>query len=205
VIPNGMELKAFYSPARPLTKRDLGLPESAILCIYVGRLAPEKSLDALLAQFALARRQAPELRLLLVGGGQQQRRLELEAWRLGISDFVHFAGMVPPEAVPNYLAAADLFATASVSEVHPLTVIEAMAAGLPVVGRAAPGLVDLVESGVSGLLSEGDEQSLARALADLARERARRLRLGQAAQDASRRFDIRNNVAQVVDLYERLR
>ena len=104
--------------------------------------------------------------------------------------------------VANYLAAADVFVTASESEVHPLTVIEAMAAGLPVVAPSSPGIVDSVSSGASGLLAKHVKGGLAAAIVGLAMNPNLRETMVENARKASLRYDIKGTVAQTVELYE---
>ena len=204
VIENGVDLKPFHHPAAPLTKADLGVPETAALVTYIGRLSPEKDIDILLDQFAIAKDVVPNLHLMIMGKGAIQPALQKQARQLSIADSVTFTGPIAYENVPNYLAAADLFATASVTEVHPLTVIEAMAAGLPVVAISSPGIVDTVESGRSGLLTTKPEGGLAAALVGLASNDERRQQMAAAARRDSERFDINNTVQQTIALYERL-
>ncbi|MEZ4593235.1 MAG: glycosyltransferase [Chloroflexota bacterium] len=205
VIENGVDLKPFQQPTAPLSKTDLGVPETAVLVTYVGRLSPEKDVDLLLEQFAIAKDVVPNLHLMIIGKGASQPELQTLAHELGIADSVLFTGALAYENVANYLAAADLFATASVTEVHPLTVIEAMAAGLPVVAIASPGIVDTVESGYSGLLTTKPAGGLAAALVGLASNPERRQQMAQAARDDSERFDIGNTIQRTIALYERLR
>ena len=205
VIENGVELRPFFQPSRPLSKADLGVPDTAVLFAYVGRLSPEKNLDVLLRQFAIARDIAPDCRLMLVGKGAMQESLETQARELGISDAVHFTGAIPFADVPDYMAAADLFVTASVTEVHPLTVIEAMAAGLPVAAVSSPGIVDTVESGKTGLLTTQLEGGLAAAMVGLALNPEQRRAMSGNAVAASRRYAIENTVARTLALYEKLR
>jgi glycosyltransferase involved in cell wall biosynthesis len=205
VIENGVALQPFRQPHQPGCKTALGIPESATLLVYVGRLAPEKNLDTLLEQFAIAHDLAPDLHLLLVGKGPLQSELCRQAQALDLERFVHFTGPVHYDEVSNYLAAADIFVTASVTEVHPLTVIEAMAAGLPVVAVASPGIGDTVESGKTGLLTNRPEGGLAAAMIGLALNREQRRQMGLAARAASNRFDINNTVARTLELYELLR
>lgn len=205
VIENGVDLHPFHYPQRPLSKGDLRLPETAVLAVFVGRLAAEKKLDNLLTQFAVAQNLVPDLHLLLVGHGTQRDALQRQAHRLDLADHIHFTGPVAYDDVANYLAAADLFVTASVSEVHPLTVIEAMAAGLPVAAVSSPGLVDTVTNGESGFLTRyGEQGGLAAAIVALAIDDERRQRMAAAAQTASRRFDIRHTIGRTLALYERL-
>ncbi len=204
VIENGVDLRPFRSPTNPLTKIELGLPETAVLLIYVGRLANEKNIVGLLEQFAIAQDLVPELQLMMVGNGPIADEIPAMTKKLGIERSVHLPGALGYEEVGRYLSAADAFVTASVSEVHPLTVIEAMATGLPVVAPASPGIVDTVVSGESGLLTNRPDGGLAAAIVGIAVDAERRSMMGQKAQVASERFDIDGTVERTVALYEQL-
>lgn len=204
-IENGVDLKPYKELTNPLQKSDLGIPETAVLLIYVGRLAVEKDVERLIDQFAVALDITANIHLLIVGDGPSRQELEQHARDLGLADKVHFSGAIPYEDVPRYMAAADIFATASVSEVHPLTVIEAMATGLPVVAVSSPGIVDTVESGKTGLLTTRPDGGLAAAIVGLALNDDRRAKMSQAARAASERYDIKRTVALTSNLYERLR
>lgn len=205
VIANGIDLRPFSHPKRPFSKHDLNIPAEALLVAYTGRLASEKNLPVLLKQFAQAKQTAPQLHLILIGKGKMLPSLKEEAASLGISDSVHFLGAIPYDQVGNYLAAADIFATASVSEVHPLTVIEAMAAGLPIIATESPGIAETVQSGKTGLLVGDSIDALSTALITIAQDAPLRQQMGQAAQAASRQFAIEQTAAQTVALYEELR
>lgn len=203
VIENGIVLEPFLRPRQPRAKADFDLPESARLLVYVGRLAEEKNLDVLLRQFAVARQLIPELCLVVIGKGPQEAELRGIAGELGVDDAVQFRGVVPYEEIPDWLAAADAFVTASTSEVHPLTVIEAMAAGKPVAAVRSPGILDSVESGVTGYLTntpEGLDAAIVALMSDPARTQA----MGSAARQASMRYDIDLTVDKTVKLYEEL-
>lgn len=203
VIENGIELDPFLHPRRPRTKADYDLPETSRLLVYVGRLSSEKGLPGLLEQFALAREMFPDMHLAILGKGPQGEELRRQAGALGIGPYVQFRGVAPYDEVPDWLAPADAFVTASTSEVHPLTVIEAMAAGKPVGAVRSPGISDTVEHGVDGYLAdrvEGLDAVMVALVADPARMRA----MGEAAREASKRFDIQRTVAETVKLYEEL-
>ena len=204
VIENGVDLRPFHYPAQPLTKTELNVPETAVLFIYVGRLAEEKKLDLLLEQFTIARDIMPELHLMLIGSGPNTEELKELAVEYGIAHAVHFTGPIQYEKIPNYLAAADAFVTASTSEVHPLTVIEAMAARLPIVAMASPGIVDTVTHNESGLLTHYGDGGLAAAIVGMAADSERRQQMAHHAQKTSARFDIHQTVAQTIQLYEHL-
>ncbi|MBP8947787.1 MAG: glycosyltransferase [Candidatus Promineofilum sp.] len=203
VIENGIELEPFLQPRRPRAKSDFGLPDNAFLLLYVGRLSSEKNLLSLLDQIARACQVAPNLHLALFGKGPQEEELRRRVVELGLDGCVHFMGVVPFDEVGDWLAAADAFVTASTSEVHPLTVIEAMAAGLPVAAVQSPGIVDCIESGVTGF-TPMEAEGLDSAIVALAANPARAQAMGQAAREASRRFDIGRTVGLTVELYESL-
>ncbi|MBX3061038.1 MAG: glycosyltransferase [Anaerolineae bacterium] len=203
-IENGVELQPFHQPPNPRRKADFGLPDTAVLLLYVGRLAAEKNLDSLIDQFAIAADVAPHLHLMLVGDGLSREMLVAQVNQMELQDRVHFTGPVPVPEVPNYMAAADIFVTASVSEVHPLTVIEAMAAGLPVVAVSSPGISDSVVSGHTGLLTTRPDGGLAAAMVGLALNPERRAQMSAAARAESDRYDIRRTVALTQEVYERL-
>lgn len=203
VIENGIELEPFLRPPNPRAKADYGLSDSSRLLAYVGRLSSEKNLTALLEQFANARQLIADLHLVVFGKGPQEDELRQLAAELSLAPCVHFRGVVPYDEVADWLAAADAFVTASTSEVHPLTVIEAMAAGKPIVAIHSPGIADTVESGATGFLAqtvEGLDAAIVALLSDPARARA----MGEAAREASRRFDIHRTVAETLKLYHEL-
>jgi 1,2-diacylglycerol 3-alpha-glucosyltransferase len=95
--------------------------------------------------------------LLLVGDGPERQNLTDLVTHLGVDSRVRFLGMVPYDEIRCYLSAADMYVTASVTEVHPLSVIEAMAVGLPVLGINSPGVGDIVRDDVSGCLAQDED------------------------------------------------
>ena len=203
VIENGIELEPFLQPRRPRAKSDFGLPDDAFLLLYVGRLSSEKNVLALLEQMALACQVMPGLHLAIIGKGPQEEELRQRAAELQLGGCVHFTGIVPFDEVGDWLATADAFVTASTSEVHPLTIIEAMAAGKPIAAVQSPGISDTVEPGVTGLTTTTVD-GLSAAIVALAADPARARAMGAAGREASRRFDIGRTVGLTVDLYESL-
>jgi 1,2-diacylglycerol 3-alpha-glucosyltransferase len=204
MIPNGIELHPFRSVRDPIRRQELGFEVGQVVLIYVGRLAREKNVHLLVEAFAAAARRSARARLLMVGGGPLRASLEARAARLGVSDEVRFAGFVPYEQVPRYLACADAFVSASVTEVHALTVIEAMACGLPVLGIDGPGVGDAVADGVTGLLSPGDPGLFGAAMVRLVEDEGERRALGARARAASQAFSIESTAEQMLRCYRHL-
>ncbi len=211
VIPNGIEIDHF-SAAVPASRAALGLPAEAFVALYVGRLGPEKNLPALLEAFAYAVRAvapaAPPLALALVGGGPLEDDLRRQVDRLGLAGQVHFLGRQPNEAIPGLVAAADAFITASASEGHPITVIEALAAGQPVVAFDVPGIQETIHAGVNGLLApvaaEPDPAALGAALARLAAAPALRQALSAGARASAAQYSITVTTARLIERYTEL-
>ena len=176
-----------------------------MLAIYTGRLSEEKNLSVLLEQFAIAVDISSNLHLLLIGHGAYLESLKQQAASLKIAEHVHFYGASKYEEMADLLSAADFYVTASVSEVHPLAVIEGMAVGLPIAASRSPGIVDTVEHGVAGFLASDPDKGLAASMLPLATNRELREQMGSAARKASKSYDIRHTVAETLALYETLR
>jgi len=204
MIPNGIDLKPFLGVRDPIRREKLGFGTEDVVLVYVGRLAREKNIQFLIEAFAYASRRAKRARLLIVGSGPLRKSLEVRLARLGVSDKVHFAGFVPYSQVPLYLACADAFVTASVTEVHALTVMEAMACGLPVLGIKSPGVGDAVTNGVTGLLSPADLRLFGGTMRRLSEDDEQRRLLGEQARQASRAFSIESTADAVLECYRRL-
>ncbi|HEX9838999.1 MAG TPA: glycosyltransferase, partial [Anaerolineales bacterium] len=205
VIPNGVDLKRFHN-AQPLSRSEFGFREEDILLIYAGRIAPEKNLEFLLRSFAGIAQVLPNVHLLILGGGQKEHVEEIKPLpnELGIQDRVRFVGMIPYDQLPAYLAMCDAFVTASVTEVHPLSVIEGMAIGLPVLGIDSPGVGDSIVDWETGLLATNDIASFTAKLTYLSMDKSLRTKMGAAAREASAQYDIERTTKIMLGHYERL-
>jgi 1,2-diacylglycerol 3-alpha-glucosyltransferase len=205
VVPNGANLKPFHK-AKPLSRAEFGFTREDVLLVYMGRVAPEKNIEFLLQAFAGVARTVPNVYLLILGGGQKEHEEKLRPLpgELGIEDRVRFMGMIPYDQLPSYLAMCDAFVTASVTEVHPYSVIEAMATGLPIMGIDSPGVGDSIEDGVSGLLSTEDIASFTAKLTYLCLNKSLQKKMGAAALKASDEFSIERTTQIMLGHYNRL-
>jgi glycosyltransferase involved in cell wall biosynthesis len=195
LIAPGWEGEPF--PASPRTER-----EPTVVC--VARFRAERGHALLVEAFAKVSRELPSARLVLVGDGPMREAIARRVQELGLKERVEFAGAVP-EIWPA-LAEADVFATAPVAEAAGIAIMEAMAAGLPVVAPNVGGIPELVEPGRTGeLCRPGDPDDLARALLDLLRDRQRRERMGAEARRAAGPRRMETTVNSYFALYERLR
>ena len=181
VVPNGIDLTPFGVRAGDEVRRSLGIPLDAPTIGTVGRLAEIKQQAALIRAFGRVRSGSPRAHLLIVGDGPLRDDLGGLASDLGLEGCVHFAGY--QERTAPYMGAMDVFALTSRSEGMPLAVLEAWAAGLPVVATRVGGLPELVEDGRTGLLIEpGDEEALAGALSRLLAEPDTGRRMGDSGR-----------------------
>ncbi len=202
VIPNGVELDLFAEVSPTFSRSDLGISEQAVVGIYVGRMSGEKSVDRLIRLTPYILEEAPQFHLLLVGGGPKIDDYRETVEQLEIQDHVTFTGPVPYEKTPEYYRISDFFVSASVTEVHPLTFIEAAASGLPAVGIASPGVVDMIQDGETGFVAKDNDLSFGLRILKLIHHPELRCLMGKNAQEFSRRFSAHNNARQVLRLYQ---
>src|SRR5688500_1034422 len=190
--------------AREEQRRELGLADDAFLVAWLGRMTSIKRVDDLLRAFASVAAAEPRAELVLAGDGPLRDELEKLAVSLGIADRAHFVGM--QRDVGRLYAAADLVALCSANEGTPVSLIEALAAGKPVVSTDVGGVSDVVRSGTSGLLvPPNDIEALADAIVLLARDDDMRASFAAAAPaDVRERYSVERLVDDVDELYKRL-
>jgi glycosyltransferase involved in cell wall biosynthesis len=196
LVRNGIPIPGGPPPAGP----DLPLSPGTRLVASAGRLSPEKRFDRLIDAVALARREIPELRLLLVGDGPERSALESRAAERA-GGAVHFAGF--REDSTAWIARAEVFVLSSDREGLPISLLEAMALGVPVVATAVGGVPELVRSGETGLLALAPTaEGIAEPLVRLLRDPALRARLGEAGREAVRReYDVERTAEETERLY----
>lgn len=210
VIPLGLELEALAStPGRSgVLRQALGLDDVTLLVGAVGRLVPVKHIDLLLDAASCIDMQAMRnpLHIVLVGDGECRPALEAQARALGIAGRVHFVGWRDTRALPDIYSDLDALVMSSYNEGMPVSIIEAMAAGVPVVATAVGGVPDLITGGETGLLVPPDDApALAAALTHLLTAPALAQRLADnARRDALARFSPARLADDLTGLYTTL-
>jgi 1,2-diacylglycerol 3-alpha-glucosyltransferase len=206
VVPNGVDINRFYE-ATPLSRTEFGYDEDDILLVYAGRIAPEKNLPFLLKSFAGVAQALPNTHLLLLGSGIQQFEEEIRnlVGELGLIQRVRFTGRIAYDELPAYLAMCNIFVTASITEVHPLSVIEAMGAGLPVMGIHSVGVSDTVEDGITGFLATHDLPAFTAKLTRLCLDLSLRVQMSGSARQASSVYAIERTTNLMLKQYEKLK
>ncbi|HET7082885.1 MAG TPA: glycosyltransferase [Candidatus Limnocylindria bacterium] len=208
-IPTGVEVAALAALPRIDSRPRAGWPPDAVTMTTLGRLAPEKSVDLVIAAFADVAAEEPGARLLMIGGGPSEAALRNRAAQPDLAGRVYLAGRQPHAVALSMAKGADLMVAASQTETQGLVLAETLALGVPVVAIEGPGVADSVRDGIDGLIvsaEPGAEQRtrLAAALLGLARDPARRAALAEAARAGAGRFDMAARIASVVALYREL-
>ena len=182
-------------------RRKLGLSEDTPVLTTVARLEPVKDQGTLLRAFEKVGATLPDARLVMVGDGSERRALEEQARRPALAGRVIFLGR--RSDVADLLPLFDAFALTSTSEGLPLTILEAMAAGLPVVSTNVGAIPEAVVEGQTGhLVPVGDTERLTAALLKVLRDPGLRRKMGQEAQKRARAmFDLKVMTRRYEDLY----
>ena len=180
VVSNGVDLSKFDRPSDvEKVRRELGIATGERMLLGVGRLAPEKGFDLLIEAFTILQARPSDIRLVIVGEGEEMLRLKAQAASLG--ERVLFPGHRSETAA--LFAAADLVVAPSRQEGQGIVPLEAMAAGRAVIAARVGGLVETIVDGVTGLLvPTEDPHALANALETLLNDPKRRSAMGEAGR-----------------------
>ncbi|MGI8422825.1 MAG: glycosyltransferase [Chloroflexota bacterium] len=206
-IPLGFELAPFLdAPRRGPIRPELGLPADAMVVGILGRLAPIKRHDVFVRAAAQIAAKRPDAHFVIIGDGETRFETEQLASALGIANRMHFVGWREHGALPAVLADLDVLANTSDNEGMPVSLIEAMAAGVPVVATAAGGTVSVIDDGTSGsLVPPGDPDAVAAACLALLNDPAlRRQRVAAARAAVYPRFDAATLVETMARTYTSL-
>jgi phosphatidylinositol alpha-mannosyltransferase len=200
IIPNGVDVERFSQDVEPLPQ----FHDGKLNILFVGRPEKRKGLEHLIRAFAQVKRQLPDARLVVVGAGKFGR-FERQVRSRHLDDVV-FTGFAPYEDLPRYHHSAHVFcAPATGFESQGIVLLEAMAAGLPIVASNIEGYAGVLTHGVEGLLAlPGDEDGIAQALLDLLGDEDRRRRMSEMARRRAQEFSWERVSQQVLSYYERL-
>ncbi|GHC14717.1 1,2-diacylglycerol 3-glucosyltransferase [Kushneria pakistanensis] len=204
VVPSGVDIERFAQGDRGRWRTHFGIDDNVHVVGHVGRLAQEKNLPFLTRSVCQALSDYPDMHFMVVGDGDERDAILTQAHRMGVGDRVHLTGVLKEQALIDAYHAMDSFAFASFSETQGMVVVEAMAAGLPVVALDATGVREVLSHEHNGLLlSEQDEQAFAAALGSLVDPaRCQRLREGAIATAAN--FETCKCADQCLAVYQRL-
>jgi glycosyltransferase involved in cell wall biosynthesis len=187
-IPNGIPIETLVGEAASsdVTRADLGIPDDAKVAMQVGVFRPEKNQLAALEALAQVRADVPDVHLVFVGDGELRGAVEQRARELG-GDWVHFAGFRAD--VPAVLTLADVLVHPSLADAMPMTVIEALALGVPVVAADVGDVPETLAGGAGVCVPAGDTGAFARACRDVLSDADLRADLARAGRERALSFD----------------
>jgi 1,2-diacylglycerol 3-alpha-glucosyltransferase len=204
-INNGIDADTFFSQASQLAQEQLRetwqLAEDQKVLLFVGRLAPEKrakELLELLLPLVVAR---PDCTVMFIGDGVDAKQMKQQTTELGMQHKVLFVGRVEHDQMANYYALARLYVTISLSEVQPMTLIEALFSGLAIVSRQDVAYEGLVVDKLNGSMHDSDEQVL-QAVQELLDNDAQLKQYQQGSLGLAQSFSSQSNAGQTLALYQ---
>jgi 1,2-diacylglycerol 3-alpha-glucosyltransferase len=202
IIPNGIDLSNFKAAKNPGRFRSrLGLKPDAPILLSVGRMAPEKHLSFLIDAFTLMADRIPDAQLVFAGDGSVRKKMEGHAAATKVKDRIHFLGMVNRVELPDLLHDSTIFLSASTTEVHPVTVIEAIASGLPLVAVQDEAFEGMIVENENGHLTPLDTGVFSDTLTRLLSNPEKLAQYGKRSMELSEKFSIEGQVGTLENLY----
>ena len=188
IVPSGIDLVPFQAPFdRPAARKRLGIADGDLLVLQIAALAPHKSQTDLLRAAAIVREHRPDIRVWIAGEGTLRGDLEAQHRALKLGEAVRLLGF--RNDTTDLLRSADLFVISSYLEGLGTSILDAMAAGLPVVATRVGGIPEIVEHQETGLLvPPRDPKALAEAILDLAGDQVRRAAFGARGRERASEF-----------------
>ncbi len=204
VIPTGVDVAHFSKGDGKAFRQKNQIPLEAKVIGHAGRLAPEKNLDFLINCMVEALKKDPKIHALIVGKGPAEKMIQDTFKEAGLKDRLHLVGVLHYQELVDAYFAMDLFAFASLSETQGIVLIEAMAAGVPVVALDAPGARDVVEDRKNGrLLDQMDQQSYADALLSVLNSSPEESKImEEAARVTAQKYTINISAKHMLEIYE---
>lgn len=206
IVPNGIDVQRFKVKV-PKSETNKLRAKYAIknddhVLVCTGRIAEEKNLTFLLESFKILSNSNPKLKLLLIGGGMQIDYFRNLINKLGLEDSATITDFVAYKEMPSYLTLADLYITASKSEVHPLTVLEGLATGLPAVIVDASGTGDIITNGLDGLIAKDNKIDFANKINYLLHDRKLYKKLSAGARKTAKKYSIEMTTKRLLEVYK---
>lgn len=206
IIPTGIEIDRFYEENLDISKvkekrKELGIKDDEIVILYLGRIGSEKSIDFLINNQVDILKKSPNSKLVIVGDGPDLETYKKLAKKNKIENKVIFTGKVPWVDVPIYYNMSDIFVTASHTETQGLTVIEAMAASLPVVALDDEAFRNTVIDGLSGYLFKNKKEYINQII-ELIDNKKKRENMGKQGRINSDKYSSKYFADRVLDVYK---
>jgi len=205
ILPTGIPLDRYAKGDGAAFRASRGIAPDQPLALYVGRVAQEKNIGFLLEALVQAHRRCPEAMLLITGEGPAMADLKRQAAQLGLSESVRFLGYLDrARELPDCYAAANVFVFASRTETQGLVLLEAMAAGLPVIALSAMGTTDILEGAAGAMVPRDDPANFGDVLGAFLRHRETWRHYPAQARQTAAAWSDQAMTARLADCYRQL-
>lgn len=206
IVPTGIEVEKFYLENNKglniVKKREsLGLKRDDFVILFVGRIGSEKNVELLLTSMRYIVNNCPKTKLLIVGDGPDLNKYKTFVKKQGLEENIIFTGKVPWESIAEYYLIADVFTTASKTETQGLTVIEAMAASLPVVCINDESFTNTVIDNLNGKIFK-NKRGYKKAIIELYNDSKELKRLSKQARVSAEMHSSKYFVESILDVYK---
>ena len=206
IIPNALDSDSFLQCAIPdaeiqKVRKQWGIKKDDIVFLFLGRVVEEKRVEELLDICMRVIQKNSKIKILFVGAGPAVQSLEKKA--RPVSDRIIFTGYVPWTEVHSYYQLGDVFITASLSEMHSMTVLEALVSGLPIIARRDTSFSDTIFEGKNGYMADTDEE-MDQYLLDLASNAKKRAAFGEYSKKLAQSFTLETYGKRVVAFYQKV-
>lgn len=185
-ISSGVEDEMYQNADRQIVRNKFSVKDGEVLLLLVSRLTSEKNIEFLFGAVSGVLKNNKNAKFLVAGDGYLVPQLKLMVKKNNLEDRIFFAGIVDKSKIKNYYAAGDIFVYASKSETQGMIITEAMYMGLPIVAVRAPGICDLVQDNVNGLLVLEKEKEFSDAVEKLISSEELRKKFGEASARIAR-------------------
>lgn len=206
IVPTGIEVERFYlenhKKLNIMKKRqELGLNKDDFVILFVGRIASEKNVELLLTSMKAIVDDCPKAKLLIIGDGPDLQKYKNYVNKHNLDEYIKFTGKVPWDQIPEYYLISDIFTTASTSETQGLTVIEAMAASLPVVCINDESFIDTVINDLNGKIFK-NKREYKKAISDLYHDPKLTKKLSKQARISAELHSANQFATSILEVYK---
>ena len=205
ILRNAVDTELFKPFKNMELRYKYAIGENEILILFVGYLDTFKGIFELIDAFYEINKKNKNVKLMMVGTGPKKDEIKKKVSKLNLEDFVIFTGKISPVEMYNYYQAADIFVLPSYTEGLPISVLEAMACGLPIVTTNVGGIPEVIEDGLNGfIINSKDENELREKLKILIKNKGLREKFGNKSIEIIHNgsMNVENKINSLVKLYE---